>query len=38
LATNAGVNLLTGFIATSKIKVDSAYGVWNAARGGIVTS
>jgi hypothetical protein len=32
------VNLLTGFIATSKIKVDSAYGVWNAARGGIVTS
>ncbi|MDA2983482.1 MAG: peptidylprolyl isomerase, partial [Actinomycetota bacterium] len=38
LATNAGVNLLTGFIATSKIKVDSAYGVWSAARGGIVTS
>ena len=38
LATNAGVNLLTGFIATSKINVDSAYGVWNAARGGIVTS
>lgn len=38
LATNAGINLLTGFIATSKIKVDSAYGVWNAARGGIVTS
>ena len=38
LATNAGANLLTGFIATSKISVDSAYGVWNAARGGIVTS
>lgn len=38
LATNAGANLLTGFIATSKINVDSAYGVWNAARGGIVTS
>ena len=38
LAINAGVNLLTGFIATSKINVDSAYGVWNAARGGIVTS
>ena len=38
LATNAGANLLTGYIATSKIKVDSMYGVWNAARGGIVTS
>lgn len=38
LATNAGANLLTGFIATSKINVDSAYGVWNVARGGIVTS
>ena len=38
LATDAGSNLLTGYIATSKIKVDSAYGVWNAARGGIVTS
>jgi foldase protein PrsA len=38
LANNAGLNLLTGFIATSKIKVDSAYGVWNAARGGIVSS
>ncbi len=38
LATSAGPNLLTGYIATSKIKIDSMYGVWNAARGGIVTS
>jgi foldase protein PrsA len=38
LTKDAGINLLTGFIATSKIKVDSAYGFWNAARGGIVTS
>ena len=38
LATSAGANLLNGYVATSKIKVDSMYGVWNAARGGIVTS
>ncbi len=38
LATSAGPNLLTGYIATSKIKIDSMYGVWKAARGGIVTS
>jgi len=38
LATNAGVNLLTGYVATSKIKIDSAYGLWNPARGGIVSN
>ncbi|NBY62265.1 MAG: hypothetical protein EBQ54_08260 [Actinobacteria bacterium] len=38
LAKNTGANLLTGYIATSKIKVDSAYGVWSSARGGIITS
>ncbi|MBM3805605.1 MAG: peptidylprolyl isomerase [Actinobacteria bacterium] len=38
LNTSAGVNLLTGFIATSKIKIDSAYGFWNPARGGVVAN
>ena len=38
LQTSAGVNLLTGFVATSKIKVDSAYGFWNPARGGVVAN
>lgn len=38
LSANAGAQLLNGYIATSKIKVDSMYGSWNAARGGIVAN
>ena len=36
LEKDAGANLLTGYLATTKIKVNSRYGIWNAARGGIV--
>lgn len=35
---SAGLNLLTGYLATTKIKIDSAYGNWNPARGGVVSN
>lgn len=38
LEANAGELLLNGYLATTKIKVDSAYGVWNSARGAIITN
>ena len=38
LEANAGELLLNGYITTSKIKVDSAYGRWNSARGAIVAN
>ena len=38
LATDPGELLLTGFIATSKINIDSAYGRWNAASGSIIAN
>ena len=38
LATDTGELLLTGFIATSKINIDSAYGRWNAASGSIIAN
>lgn len=38
LEVNAGDLLFNGYITTSKIKVDSAYGRWNSARGAIVAN
>ncbi len=38
LEANAGELLFNGYISTSKIKVDSAYGRWNSARGAIVAN
>lgn len=38
LEANAGELLFNGYLATTKIKVDSAYGVWNSARGAIITN
>ncbi len=38
LEENAGELLFNGYLATTKIKVDSAYGVWNSARGAIITN
>lgn len=38
LAIDPGELLLTGFIATSKINIDSAYGRWNAASGSIIAN
>ena len=38
LEVNAGDLLFNGYITTSKIKVDSAYGRWNSARGVIVAN
>ncbi|MEI8023405.1 MAG: peptidylprolyl isomerase [Actinomycetota bacterium] len=38
LEANAGELLFNGYITTSKIKVDSAYGRWNSARGAIVAN
>ena len=38
LATDPGEILLTGFIATSKINIDSAYGRWNVASGSIIAN
>ena len=38
LEANAGVLLLNGYLATTKIKVDSAYGRWNPASGTIIAN
>ncbi len=38
LETNAGELLFNGYLATTKIKIDSAYGVWNSARGAIIAN
>lgn len=38
LEANAGVLLLGGYLATTKIKVDSAYGRWNPASGTIIAN
>jgi len=38
LEAGAGELLFNGYITTSKIKVDSAYGRWNSARGAIVAN
>ena len=38
LEANAGVLLLNGYLATTKIKVDSAYGRWNPASGAIIAN
>ena len=38
LTTATGETLLDGYIATSKIVIDSAYGRWNAASGAVVTN
>ena len=38
LEENVGVLLLNGYLATTKIKIDSAYGVWNSARGAIIAN
>ena len=38
LVTDTGELLLTGYIATSKINIDSAYGRWNAASGSIIAN
>ena len=38
LAIDPGELLLTGFIATSKINIDSTYGRWNAASGSIISN
>jgi len=38
MSKSAGPNLLTGYLATTKIKVDSAYGTWSSARGGVVSN
>jgi parvulin-like peptidyl-prolyl isomerase len=38
LTSATGETLLDGYIATSKIVIDSAYGQWNAASGAVVTN
>ena len=38
LEANAGVLLFNGYLATTKIKVDSAYGRWNHASGAIIAN
>ncbi len=38
LEANAGELLFNGYLATTKIKIDSAYGVWNSARGAIIAN
>ena len=38
LTSAAGETLLDGYIATSKIVIDSAYGRWDAASGAVVTN
>lgn len=38
LEANAGELLFNGYLATTKIKVDSAYGRWNSARGAIIAN
>jgi len=38
LTTATGETLLDGYIATSKIVIDSAYGRWDAASGAVVTN
>lgn len=38
LETNAGIQLMNGYLATEKIKIDSAYGRWNSARGTVTSN
>ena len=38
LTSATGETLLDGYIATSKIVIDSAYGHWDAASGAVVTN